>query len=343
MKKLVIALIIGVMTFFGMTVGAAAENTAQGVKTDDSVTAGQDSEKETTGVKLSGSVNLEFRNDRLDAPKQPVKGYKTLVMLNGESNIVKNLDGYFRASYERFSNDAATALFKDFVGDRYSGTVDAFGLKYSNSGYKYVLGSQSFTLGNTGILYDNGFVGSHALPYALSVTGKLGAIDLSAIIGQTNYQSGTEAKLYVTQGTCAIGSKATVGTVLARVDYGVNIGSHNYYTVNSTYAPVKDLTFSAEYLKSDYSQNNKGYAAVVDYKVDEKNSLRAALWRVEWNASIFDNGLGYMTTYWADAKGHTFIWKHNMSKNMTFAITDHVFSQLHSDGPNIGRSSLEVH
>ncbi len=321
MRNFFIALIIGVATFALMTSAYAADNEVPGVKTDDSVTAAKDNEKEEiNGVKLSGSVNFEFRNDRLDAPNQPVNGYKTLVILNAETNIVKNLDGYVRASYEHFSNAAATALFKDFVGDHYSGVVDAFGLEYSNAGYKYVLGSQAFTLGATGILYDNGFVGRNALPYALSMTGKLGKADLSAVIGQTNYQSGTQAKLYVAQGTYALSGKATVGTVLAKWDYGAAVGSHNYYTVNSTYAPVKDLTFSAEYLKSDYSQNNKGYAVAVDYKVDKNNSLRAALWRVEWNASIFDNGLGYMTTYWADAKGHTFIWKHNLAKNLTFSL-----------------------
>jgi hypothetical protein len=342
MKKLLIALLIGGMTLGGMAV-AAAENTAPGVKTDDSVTAAKDSEKEeTTGIKLSGSINYEFRNDKLDAPNQPVKGYKTLVLLNAETNITKSLDGYVRASYEHFSNAAATALFKDFASDHYSGAVDAFGLEYSNADYKYVVGSQAFTLGATGILYDNGFVGKNALPYALNMTGKLGKTDLSAFVGQTNYQSGTQAKFYVAQASYPIGGKATLGTVLAKWDYGTAVGSHNYYTINSTYAPVKELTFSAEYLKSNYSQNNKGYAVAVDYKVDENNSLRAALWRVEWNASILDNGLGYMTTYWADAKGHTFIWKHNMGKNLTLALTDHVFSQLHSDGPNVGRSSFRA-
>src|SRR5665647_2022891 len=129
-----------IVMLFGSAVVSAAENTAPEVKTEDSVNGKRDNEKQEiyNGIKFEGSVTYEFRYDRLDAPNQPVKGYKTLVILNAETNIAKNLDGYFRASYEGFSNAAATSLFKDFSSKTYSGSIDAFGLEFYGRGYRSV-------------------------------------------------------------------------------------------------------------------------------------------------------------------------------------------------------------
>lgn len=296
------------------------------------------------GINLDGSILLQYRNDDYD--KTPTKnGWKTLFLLNANRNIVQNLDLYGRFTYEGFLNGKDTDFpATDYISKDYNGAIDAFGLKYANAGYHYTLGSQALTLGATGILYDNGYIGKHALPYALAVSGKSGATNLSAVIGKTNYQDGKDNdNLYALQGSYAVNDKTSVGAVFARADYGHDNSyvlkpgdAVNYYTLNTSYKLTPTLSFTAEYLKSDADKDNKGYVGAFSYQPTSKDSFTAALWRVEDQAAITDGNFASMTTFWGNAKGYTLAWNHKVSQDVTFSIADHNFDNINATSVNDG-------
>lgn len=304
------------------------------------------------GINLDGSITFQYRNDDFDKyvsssnPNKSVNDWKTLFVLNANRNIAQNLDLYARFTYESFLNttDKEFGAARDYIDKDYNGAIDAFGLKYANAGYKYTLGSQALTLGATGILYDNGYIGKHALPYALTVSGKSGATDLTAVIGKTNYQSGKDNdNLYALQGSYALNDKATVGAVFAQVNYGNSALADaeknknvNYYTLNTSYKLAPNLTFTAEYLKSDADRDNKGYVGAFSYKPNSKDAFTAAYWRVEDLAAIEDNNFGSMTTFWGNAKGYTLAWSHKVSQDVTFSIADHNFDSINSTSDGKG-------
>lgn len=307
------------------------------------------------GINLDGSITFQYRNDDFD--KKPTQNdLKTLFILNANRNIAQNLDLYARFTYEGFLNtkDSEFGEARDYIDKDYNGAIDAFGFKYANAGYKYTLGSQAMTLGATGILYDDAYIGKHALPYALAVSGKSGATDLTAVIGKTNYQEGKDNdNLYALQGSYAVNDKATVGAVFARADYGddnpyvLKPGEAvNYYGLNTSYKLTPKLSFTAEYIKSDADKDNKGYVGAFSYKPNSKDAFTAAYWRVEDQAAIEDSNLGSMTTFWGNAKGYTLAWSHKVSQDVTFSIADHNFDNINDksngNNPEQGRNTFRT-
>ncbi len=284
-------------------------------------------------VKIDGSITFHYRDQHDPQGKGDRNAFKSTVTLNAEAPITSNLAAYARFTYQNISTKEGT-----FAGDFYNApakqdqnnaAIDAFGLKYNNAGYSYVIGSQAMTLGG-GIAYDNGFIGKHTLPYAVNVSKKVGAVNLNAIAAKTNYQDGKEDdKFYVLQGTTAVSDKSTVGAMLAQVNYGeASIVANHLTTDNVTLFSVygtrqlSDRTsLSAEYLKSSVSYASQGFQANVTRKLDDKNKLTTGIYYIQDQANIFDANYNDMTgTPNNNTKGTLLVWNHKFDKTTSLTV-----------------------
>jgi len=282
-------------------------------------------------VKIDGSITFHYRtqHDPQRTGDKTRNSFKSTVTLNAEAPIASNLDAYARFTYQNISKDEG--LFaRDYIdGDKNNAAIDAFGLKYKNAGYSYVVGSQALTLGG-GIAYDNGFIGQHALPYAINGSKKVGAVNLNAIAAKTNYQDNKENdKFYVLQGTMAVSDKSTVGAMLAQVNYGENtVADFNlksddvtFFSVYGTRQLSDRTSLSAEYLKSSVSYASQGVQANVTRKLDDKNKLTTGIYYIQDQANIFDDNFADMTTSPNNnAKGTLVVWNHKFNESTSLTV-----------------------
>lgn len=297
--------------------------------------------------KFSGSINTQFRNDdrtnNFDGSSNVnASGLKTTITLNMEKALTENLALYSRFTHQSFNNKTAKEYQADWVDEDYNTAIDAFGLKYNNAGVNYVVGSQALTLGTTGILYDNGFLGRHALPYALKIDAKAGATNLTAVYAKTNYQDGVDNdKFYYLQGQYAVNDKANVGAFFAHAAYGNNTknlivnqdDSINYYGINTSYKLTNKLNFVAEFIKSDADRDDKGCLGGFTYAADNKNTFGASYYHVGDQAAIVDANLHSMTTApFSNAKGYILSYNYKVNNNTTVAASYDTQDKLNSNG-----------
>jgi hypothetical protein len=294
--------------------------------------AAEDSNQE---IKIDGSFSTQYR-DQHDTNKGAGKSdltraaWKTTLTLNVDAPLAQNLDAYASLNYQNISRDAGIGFADYLTTDKKNNTaISAFGLKYKNAGYSYVVGSQAMTLGG-GLAYDNGYIGRHSLPYALNVSKKVGATDLNFIIAQTNYQTGLENdKFYAIQGSYAVTPKTNLGAMFTHVSYGKDTlqsyplidSSVNFYSIYGSHQLSDKATISAEYLKASSKVDNQAFQTNLSFALDNKNTLSAGYYRVEDQASIVDNNWGGMTTSPNNnTEGYTVSWKHNFDKNINLKI-----------------------
>lgn len=286
--------------------------------------------------KFSGSLNTQFRSDdktNYSNGDENVNatGLKTTLTINMDKALTDNLSLYSRFTHQSFNNNGAKDQ-ADWIKEDYNTAIDAFGLKYNNAGVNYTVGSQALTLGATGLVYDNGFIGRHALPYALKIEGKAGATNLTAGYAKTNYQDGVDNdKFYYLQGQYAVSDKANVGAFFAHAAYGNdtktnlivnNEDSLNYYGISASYKITDKLNFVTEFIKSNADKDDKGYIGGFTYALDNKNTFGASYYRVEDQAAIVDANLHSMTTApFSNAKGYILSYNYKLNNNTTVAAS----------------------
>lgn len=309
--------------------------------------------EDSNDFKFNGSFNTQFRHDdRSNGKTDDASGLKTTITINMDKNLTDNLGLYARFTHQAFNNDQAQNVQKDWIDEDYNTAIDAFGFKYNNAGVNYVVGSQALTIGATGLVYDNGFIGEHALPYAATISGKVGATDLTAIYARTNYQHDVDnEKFYVLQGQYALNKKTTIGGFFAHTNYGANTlatdDSMNYYGISTAYKLTDKLNFVGEYIKSNADDDNKGYIGGLSYALDNKNSFGASYYRVEDQAGIADANLGNMTTAPnGNAKGYILSYKYKYNDNTTIAASYDTQDKLKNNpaaaGANYDRNRTRV-
>jgi hypothetical protein len=285
-------------------------------------------------IKFDGSFSTQYRAQREYNQDLTKTALKTTLTLNVDAPLAKNLDAYASFNYQNIRTNDEIHFISDYFNtdDKNNTGLSAVGLKYKNDGYSYVIGSQALTLGG-GLAYDNGYIGRHALPYALNISKKVGATDLTVIAAKTNYQGDNENdKFYVVQGSYAINPKSTVGAMYAHVSYGSNTivamnnvldSSVNFYSIYGSHKLTDKATLSGEYINASSSINNQGFQTNLSYKLDEKNTLGAGYYRVEDQASIYDlNGGGMTTSPNNNTEGYIVSWKHDFDKNFSLKVAD---------------------
>lgn len=277
-------------------------------------------------VKFDGNVTIQYREDNKPAAGASASGLRSTFTLNGNVEVAKNLDFYARYTYQTLQGNLTLAQ-ADYAADRFNSAIDAYGFKYNNAGYNYVVGQQALTLG-AGLIYDNGFIGRHALPYAATVNKKIGVVDTTVFYAKTNLQEGLDNdKFYGIQGTYAATDKLNLGALYTNVKYGTTNTyyatqtSQNFYELSADYQLAPKVSLSAAYAKSNASENNKAYVTSVGYKFDAKNAISAGYYRSEDQSNINDQNFGGLTTFPnANTKGYMFRYSHKIGKDASFSL-----------------------
>jgi hypothetical protein len=295
------------------------------------------------GFQLDGSLNLQYRNDTKMAgtsSKNVHDGFKETLTLNMSQKITDNVDFYTRFTYQNvgagLQNDAED--YRGKIGGN-SAAFDAFGLKVATGTWNWKIGSQPLTVGAQGLVYDNGFIGRNALPYAISGAGKIGAIDTVVYDAKTNYQVpvGNQDKFYGTNLSYSIDDNNKIGAFYAHwtpssdtANWGTNLnqmaiasfGSLNAYGFDYSHQFEGKLSFASEYAKTNAKVDNKAYIAGFGYAVDADNKVAAKYYRSEGYSQIWDKNFGGMgTTPNPDTKGFILSLNHAISKTTSASLS----------------------
>ena len=266
------------------------------------------------GVKLDGSVSLQYRND---TGIHETTSYIGKFLLNANVNLDNHFDFYTRFAAENLSK--ANSSGKDFIGLNYDNDkqtyagIDLFGLKYQNAGFHYVIGRQTGNIGATGTLYNTeSYMGKDVFMDGVSVAGKVGVTDLTAVIAEDKYNSNSN-KIYALSDSFHPSKDVTVGATLAKYNAD-NQKDKNYWAVNAGYNLGK-ASFVGEYAKSNSDSDNKAYNVTANYAFDAKNSVYVTAHRTETNADIdtmtnFDNG----------QKGFYYGYDYKVDKDSTISV-----------------------
>jgi hypothetical protein len=299
-------------------------------------------------LQITGSVQFHYRVQRDEqylnrTPDFTRNGLKTLFVLNMDQRLSDDFAVYARATYETFSSRYGNFGTDDYADNNYHGAIDEYGLKYDHDGYRYVLGLQSLTLGG-GLVYDNGYIGKHSLPYAFTIDGKIGKVAVNAVAAQTNYQGNLENdRFYAVQGNYAMDNQANIGAMIVHAGYGKDTtraymqgtSSVNYYSVYGSYPLSDKLTGSAEYLVSSMNADNKAYITKLSYSPDSKNTFGLAYYHVEDQTSINDYNAGCMTTSPnTNTRGYLVSYKHKFAKNVSWSVSDYQYDKINPSSSN---------
>ncbi len=308
-------------------------------------------------LQISGSVQFHYRVQRDEhyadrTPDFTRNGLKTLFVLNMDQKLNNDFSVYARATYETFSSRYDNFGTDNYVDSHYHGAIDEYGVKYDQGGYHYALGVQSLTLGG-GLVYDNCYIGTHSLPYALTIAGKVGSVAVNVVAARTNYQGNlNNDRFYAVQGKYVLNNQANIGALVVHAGYGRDTtnaymrgtSSVNYYSVFGSYPLSDKLTGSAEYLVSSMNADNKAYSTNLSYSPDAKNTLGIGYYRVEDQTSINDYNIGCMTTSPnTNTKGYIVSFKHKFAKNVSLNVSDFYYDKINhtsSNGASTNRNRL---
>lgn len=280
-------------------------------------------------IKFDGSLSIQYRDDEkttfAGVKQAPVNGLRETFVLNATKKLTDNLDFYARFTYQNL--DKKVKGTADYIGtDGYNGAIDSFGFKLKQDNWNWVIGSQALTIGAQGLVYDNGFIGKHSLPYAVNASGKVGTVDTSVYYARTNYQTGLgdQDKFYGTNLGYAINDSAKVGAFYGRwvpgADWGID--NANAYGLDYSYKFNDKVSFAAEYAKTSADVDNKAYIAGISYAATANDTLGAKYYRSEGASQILDKNWGGMgTTPNPDTKGYILSLNHTISKDSSVAIS----------------------
>mgnify|MGYP003588469501 FL=1 len=286
-------------------------------------------------IKISGKVSsIYIHHYNITNPDRPDKdGLKTTWYLNADAKITNNLNAFARVTYQY----QRSQRFADYVSGYNSVAMDSWGIRNKNKGIEYSLGAQAFSLGATGVAYDNAWIGKHALPYTAMVAGKVNTTDLRVFYARTNYQSGIQDDtFYGIEASYPISNKVNIGGLIVHENAQSAGYDTTIYTFNTTYLADKKWNMTAEYLKSNRPHDNMGYILSFEYKADPKNALSLDVWRVEDQAALYDANFGSMTTQYSNAKGVQFLWRHKINQNLRFTLLSNWYKKINDDSTTDG-------
>ncbi|MBU2700522.1 hypothetical protein Ga0466249_001614 [Sporomusaceae bacterium BoRhaA] len=305
------------------------------------------------GIQFDGRLSIHYRDqyDKNRGVGLTNAALKTTFTLNVNAPLAQNLEAYTSFSYQTINTNASPGWSSDYFDTpaNDNAAISAFGLKYKNDGYSYVIGSQSMTLGG-GLVYGNYGIGRHDLPYALNVSKKLGATDLNLIAAKTNYENGIDNdKFYVVQGSYAISPDNNIGAMFAHVSYGKDSVSRyslkdtNFYSVYGSHNLSDVINISEEYLKSSAPKDNQAIQINLSYKADKKNTLAAGYYYAEDQTAIADyHGYGMTTAPNNNTKGYIVSGNHKFDKNLSLSVGYLAYKKI-NDTSTAGGASTDRH
>lgn len=287
-------------------------------------------------VKITGEVSVKYEKDT----NPDLSGAVSTLKLKGEADLGKGWSLYGRLGIQNATKPDQSDFNLDAYGSDKKSVIsfDQFGLNYQGGGLTYKIGRQDATVGTTALLYSrpDSNIGKKNFVDGVSITGKSGVMDISALLAREDNVAGTpDNKIYAFRAGYNPAENVNWGVTLGRYQDSDN-SSTNHWAVDGTYTFGKS-SLTGEYTNSNRDAANKAYAMTWNYDFDGKTSAYITGFRVETNADMggqsdFDNdnrGIHYGLTYkLTDTANLDFVYKDQKSisdgqKNTAFeaAIT----------------------
>jgi hypothetical protein len=266
-------------------------------------------------------------------------GFEFRARLNFNVAVDKDTTFYSRfTARNQFNSASGFGLGSDV---RSNNEFDQFGLKTKADNWNLVIGRQAVNLGQGSIISTgNDAAGADTKFDGITASSKLGAFDVNVIAGKTTDTFATgSVEYYGLDAATKLDNKVTFGAAYASgKNEAVGSEAAKYLAFNTTFAAAPNLTFNAEYVKSNANTNNKGYFVAGTYSFD-KDSITLQYNRVEGNAvDNVNSGIaagpysmkGQNITN--DYKGFTFVYAHPVTKAVDFSLVYMDLQSLHLSG-----------
>lgn len=257
-------------------------------------------------VEISGEASVTYQRDRAQGQSQD--GMIWTLTLDGQTKLSEDMTLFTRLG--------AQAISRYDFGDFYNNdtkksavALDQFGLSWEQDELAFKLGRQDAEIGATSLLYSRSAsnIGKHVFVDGLTVNGFVGDTEIAAVLAREDNADSRDNRLYSLRAYYTQVENWTFGTTLARYDNKDAGEKTNHWAVDAAYTFGKN-SLTAEWAKSNANSENKAYALVWDYELNDKTSLSLTGFRVEAQASMgeqsdFDfgnRGIHYAVNYKID-------------------------------------------
>ncbi len=249
-------------------------------------------------VNVTGDVSVKYERDSADG-EASTSGMIYTTKIMGEVDFGDGWSGYARLGAQHTTRSGFGDFNIDPMGydpDKKSViALDQFGFTYKTDKLTYKLGRQDVAVGQTALLYSrpDSNIGKKSFVDGLTVSGSVGAIDLSALAAQEDNADSLDNKVYAIRAGYSPLENLNWGLTLGRYQDS-SAESTNHWAVDGTYTFGKN-SLTAEFAKSSSSIENKAYAATWSHELNDKITTSVTGFRVESNADMgkqsdFDNG-----------------------------------------------------
>lgn len=276
-------------------------------------------------VEFDGKVQYQHRINTKEGMPNAIENRWKFVLNGKADTFADNMKLYFRISAESMNGDTQTARdFNSFPGQDDNdwnavGLFDQFGVEIQNASWKYKIGRQDAFIGANGLIYDSTYgIGKHIFADGITVTGKSGVTNLSAVALQLDQYGQNDPRIYALAASYNPSKNLTLGTTLVKLDGNNFTTDKKFWDVNTSYVFNNKLNAYAEYAKSDASTYNKSYVYGLNYDADKKNSFWTCYVNVERSGNIVDNWS--TTTYDNNAKGMYYGLSHKFNKSTSLNL-----------------------
>lgn len=279
-------------------------------------------------VELSGDIAVKYKNATEEASTASGMVYTLRVM--AETDLGNGLSAYTRLGAQHARLSALGDLNTEHYGNDKKAAIDLdqFGFKYEKDNLTYKLGRQDTTVGSMALLYSrpDSNIGKKAFVDGLSVAGKVGAADVTAVFAKEDNSTDSNW-VYALRTGYAIGQNTNVGATLGRFRSSTE-ESTNHWALDGSYKYAKS-TWTAEYTKSSSSIDNKAYAISWDYNFDGRTSAYVTGYKVEDKGSM-----GQQSGFDYNTRGIHYGIKHTLKENQEIEITYKDQKALNSGSKN---------
>jgi hypothetical protein len=256
-------------------------------------------------VEISGEASVKYQRDRAQGESDNAMIWT--LTIDGQTKLSEDLTLFTRLGAQKSSHYG----FGDFYNidtKKSAIALDQFGLSWKKDELAFKLGRQDAEIGATSLLYSRSGsnIGKHMFVDGLTVNGFVGDTEIAAVLAQedNDKSAGRDNRLYALRAYYTQVENWTFGATLGRYDNKEAGEKTNHWAVDAAYAFGKN-NLTAEWTKSNANSDNKAYALVWDYELDDKTSVSLTGFRVEGAASMgeqsdFDagnKGIHYTVNY----------------------------------------------
>lgn len=242
-------------------------------------------------LEISGNVTIKYEAD--SAANMPTQaGTMYTLTLRGEQKLSPNFSVFARLGAQYATNPVLADFDQTTYFDSTKAVVaiDQYGFIYKPGSWTLTLGRQEAIIGTTALLYQRHAenIGKNAFVEGLSVNGKIGAVEVSAIAARENNLWLANNSLYAIRGGVDLAKNLAAGLTLARYKYYGGDAS-NHWALDTT-AKFGKSTFIAEYTQSSLAADNSAYALTWNYDFNGKTALYVTKFRVGANGDMGGQG-----------------------------------------------------